>query len=158
MQQQLHFCSSDLCQPPEFDRQLLSIPLRKDPKFLSTSKKLVDVTVALAQKKGPIKLPCSRPHHVLTVGLSLMSATAARECSDPQKCTFCLWTFPEMWNAASSERMIFIRNSLYLSSFSSRMVLANFLYAISCHLEELHETPASCNTQMQAFSQCPMHC
>lgn len=29
MQQQLHFCSSDLCQPPEFDRQLLSIPTEK---------------------------------------------------------------------------------------------------------------------------------
>jgi hypothetical protein len=94
---------------------------------------------------------------MLTVRLPLMWATAAPECSDPQMCTFCLWTFPEMWNAASSERMIFLRYSLYLSSFSSRMVLANFLCAISCHLEELHGTPATCNTQTQAFSQCSTH-
>jgi len=118
----------------------------------------MDVTVALAQKKGPIKLPCSRPHHMWTVGLSLMWATAAPQCFDPQMCTFCLWTFPEMWNAASSERMIFLRNSLYLSSISSRKVLANFLCAISCHLEEMHGTPATCNTQTQAFSQCSTHC
>jgi hypothetical protein len=133
-------------------------PLRKDSKFLSTSKKVVDVKVDLAKKKGRIKLPYSRPHNMLTVGVSLMWATAAWECSDPQKCTFCLWTFPEMWNAASSKRMIFFGNSVYVSSFSSRMVLANFLCAISCHLEEINGTPATCNTQTQAFSQCSMHC
>jgi hypothetical protein len=50
------------------------------------------------------------PHHILTLGLSLMCSTVAWGCADTQMCTFCLFTFPETWNEASSENMIFLRN------------------------------------------------
>jgi hypothetical protein len=54
--------------------------------------------------------------------------------------------------------MIFLGNSFVFVKFLTKDGPCKFLCAISYHLEELHGTPANCNTQTQAFSQCSMHC
>jgi hypothetical protein len=68
----------------------------------------IQVTVASAKTKVPIKPKYNRPHHTLTLGLSLMSSTVAWGVLIP-RCilSVCL---PSLKRVASSENVIFLRN------------------------------------------------
>jgi hypothetical protein len=77
-------------------------------KLSSVSWQFLDMSIASVKKEDPIKR-CNRPHRTLSFGLSQMWPTVAWGCSGPHVLQFCLFTFHETWNVASSKNMIFLR-------------------------------------------------
>lgn len=85
----------------------------------------IQVTGTCHRYSGMFRISCSRPHHTLTLGLSLMCPAVAKGCSDLPMWIFHWFTFLEKWTAASSENIYYLRNLLSLTSFSSILSAAS---------------------------------